>query len=127
MIYEPEGLRATTVNMVDRRDVFAGNGRHTICKRRNRPVRAEVDEARVNALARGLALLAEVDSRSALSQDATAFAQDNHLQTLQRVVWAEVSDNRIFSRRYEVGVMYLTSYWRPATLTSHLMMHRKQS
>jgi type II secretory pathway component PulK len=62
-----------------------------------------IDEARVNALARGLALLAEVDSRSALSQDATAFAQDNHLQTFAEGWWAEVSDNRIFSRRYEVG------------------------
>ena len=60
-------------------------------------------EARVNALARGLALLAEEDSRLASSQDGATLTQHDNLQTFAEGWWAEVSDDRIFTRRYEVG------------------------
>ena len=62
-----------------------------------------LDEARVSALARGVALLAVSDSLQNLSQGGSELAQDENLETIARGWWAGVSDDRLFAKRYEVG------------------------
>ena len=52
MIYEPEGLRATTVIMVDRRDVLLATAVIQFANDEIRLSEQRIDEARVNALAK---------------------------------------------------------------------------